>query len=446
MEIDQQAPAYQFGSYVFNQYQRSTNNGASWSSVNLNASTGQFINPIDYDNTVKIMYCGDDAGAYRRWTDPQTGSTSDVVTTTALNSSSVYAITVCPYTANRVYFGTAAGRVVRVDAANTVASPAAGTLLGTLTANISNISFGQSEDTIIVTASSYSGTQVYYTTNGTSATPTWVSKDGNLPDMPVRWSLPVPGSAGKRVLLATETGVWYTTDITAATVTWLPDPTFPTVRTDMLKLRASDNTVAAATHGRGMWSANIGSVFAVALPINECTLRGNADDGSIMLNWTCQTVRTLVKFDVEHSENAADFITSGTVAAVAGKNNYTFNEDRPSAGRLYYRIKIYDAYGLITYSNIATFAPGGLAAFDISKIYPNPAHDQLFIAIHVPVTTKVRLQVYSATGSKVLDNGEQSLSAGSQVLSLGIAALQPGNYVLSAIVDGKHYSYKFVKQ
>src|SRR5205814_880143 len=135
-------------------------------------------------------------------TDPQTGSTRETVTITGFNGSNVLAVSVCPFTANRVYFGTATGRVVRVDNAHNTVSGSAGTLLGVLTANVSNIAFGGTEDTIIVTASTYSGTQVYYTTNGTNVSPTWVSKDGNLPDMPVRWALVVPGTGGKTVMLA----------------------------------------------------------------------------------------------------------------------------------------------------------------------------------------------------------------------------------------------------
>ena len=124
--IDQDQPQYQFGSYVFNQYRRSNDGGASWTQVNL-SGTGQFINPFDYDNTANIMYCGDAAGVYRRWTNPQTGSASAVVNITGLGGGSVLSVSVSPYTANRVYFGTDNGRVVQVDGANTIASGSAGT-------------------------------------------------------------------------------------------------------------------------------------------------------------------------------------------------------------------------------------------------------------------------------------------------------------------------------
>ncbi|MBK8302433.1 MAG: hypothetical protein IPK98_03065 [Chloracidobacterium sp.] len=70
--IDQNEPQFQFVSYIFNQYRRSTNSGATWTTTNLNTTSGQFINPFDYDNTSNIMYCADNAASYRRWTKPQT--------------------------------------------------------------------------------------------------------------------------------------------------------------------------------------------------------------------------------------------------------------------------------------------------------------------------------------------------------------------------------------
>ena len=40
-------------------------------------------------------------------------------------------------------------------------------------------------DNVMVTSGGTSGTHVYYSTNGTSANPTFTAKDGDLPDMPV---------------------------------------------------------------------------------------------------------------------------------------------------------------------------------------------------------------------------------------------------------------------
>ena len=252
--IDQNQPQFQFGSYVYNIYRRSTNGGANWSTVNFSSSAGQFINPFDYDNTANIMYCGDVAASYRRWTDPQTGSTSAVVGISNLIGS-VTAVSVSPFTANRVYFGTSSGKVMQVDAANTIATASAGTDRSTGLPNgtISCINQGTSDNNLMAVYSNYGINNIWISTNGGTS---WVACDGNLPDMPVRWAMFYPGDNTKAII-ATETGVWETNLINGAATIWAANISFPSVRTDMLEYRALDGTIAAATHGRGLWTTTI---------------------------------------------------------------------------------------------------------------------------------------------------------------------------------------------
>ena len=258
--IDQDQPQYQFGSYVYNQYRRSINSGANWSSVNLSASTGQFINPFDYDNTANIMYCCNTAGTYLRWTNPQSGSTNASVSITALNGQPATAVTVSPYTSNRIFLGTnnstSTTRICYVDGANTIASGSAGTNISTgLPTNVttSNIAIGTNDNNLMVCFSNYGVSNVWVSTNlGAS----WTTIDGNLPNMPVRWCMFYPGNNTKAII-ATETGVWQTDLINGASTVWVAEPTFPTVRTDMIKFRKSDGLLAAATHGRGLWTTNL---------------------------------------------------------------------------------------------------------------------------------------------------------------------------------------------
>lgn len=443
VHIDQNQPLYQFTSYVYNNYYRSSNGGTTWAST-LASNTGLFINPTDYDNSANIMYCSEATSGYRRWTDPQTGTTSDVVAVTALSSGSVYAVAVSPFTSNRIYLGTNTGRLVMVDNAHNVSTPAAGTLTASSLGTISSITFGGTEDTMMVTNSSYSGTQVWYSTNATSATPTFTAKDGNLPNIPVRWALMIPNTYGKRVMIATETGVWVTADITAASPTWVPDATFPNVRTDMLKYRSSDKVVAAATHGRGMWTATAANAAAIALPINNFVLKGSAGNTTTSLSWTFKTARESVSFDIERSDDGKSFSAIANQKGGAGKESYTYSEAR-SSGWNYYRIKSTDAYGLVQYSNTVSMAPAAASDIQLSNVYPNPAKDQFSLTVSTPKGESFRMALYAVTGQKVAAMSQQ-LGAGSQMVSLPVAGIAPGNYLLTATVGQQRYSYVVIKQ
>jgi hypothetical protein len=271
VSIDQNEPQYQFGAYVFNQYRRSTNSGASWTSVNFSSTAGRFINPFDYENTANIMYCADVASSYRRWTNPQTGSTSAVVAVSNM-AGNVTAVSVSPNTTNRVFFGTSSSQVVRVDAADTFVSGTAGVNITPAGAagTVSNVAVGTDDNNLIAVYSNFGINNVWVSTNGGTS---WTASDGNLPDMPVRWALFRPGDNTK-AYIATETGVWETQLLNGAATVWTANSTFPAVRTDMIRYRPSDRTIAAGTHGRGVWTATVPLVDNVTVSGRVLTADG----------------------------------------------------------------------------------------------------------------------------------------------------------------------------
>ncbi len=322
--IDQDQPQYQFGAYVYNQYRRSTDGGNTWSSINFSSSTGQFINPFDYDNAGNKIYASNTAGTYLRWDNPQTGSTTASVSVAAFNSSMVSAIHVSPYTANRVYFGTAGGRVVRCDNAN--ATPT-GTQLSTASmpaGNVSCVNTGTSDQFLIASYSNYGVNNVWVSSNGGT---TWTAIDGNLPNMPVRWCMFEPND-NTRGIIATETGVWETSLFNGASTVWIPSLNFPTVRTDMLQYRASDGLIAAATHGRGIFTSIISNATTCGNPAGLIT--SAITSTSATLNWAAVSGATSYNVDYRISgginwTNAAT-ATTNTSAAISGLLSSTLYE------------------------------------------------------------------------------------------------------------------------
>jgi hypothetical protein len=267
--IDQDDDSYQFTSYVYNQYRRSTDGGQSFSNVNFSSSLGRFINPTDYDNDTHILYAAYSSGNYLRWTNPRSGTSASGVS--AGFTGQVSAVTCDPNTSNRVYFGTGSGKVYQVDDANTTASVTDVSSGSFPSGYVSCIEVENGDpDHLLVTFSNYGVTSVWESTNAGSS---WTAVEGDLPDIPVRWALFSP-VGGDTALLATELGVYATTNLNGGSTSWSPCNTgLANVRTDMLQFRESDSLILAATHGRGMYStyafsntteANFTSDFTVA--------------------------------------------------------------------------------------------------------------------------------------------------------------------------------------
>jgi hypothetical protein len=174
-----------------------------------------------------------------------------------------------PEGTTNLFIGTQTGRVYKAENAQ-LNSPQVTEITDDAfpTAYVSCIAVGETEDKLMVTFSNYGVESVWQTLDGGE---TWDMVEGNLPDMPVRWAMYHPEN-DNQALLATEIGVWSTTDLGLNDVTWYPDAEgMANVRVDMLQFRESDNTVLAATHGRGFFTANYPVDPFVSVPENFAT-------------------------------------------------------------------------------------------------------------------------------------------------------------------------------
>lgn len=251
--IDQDNPNIQIISYLYNNYYVSTDGGNTFSG-RFFGSSGAFINPSDYDDTANKLYAGNNNGKYLRWNDPaQAGSSRDDVTVSAFNGASPTAILASPNVNDRIYFGLNNGSLVRINNAGTGNSKTGTIIRSPGIGSVSSIAVNSgNENHILLTYSNYGVQNIWETSDaGTS----WRNCDGDLPDLPVRWSMFAPDDASQAII-ATELGVWKTNDLDGTSTIWEPaSDGMANVRVDMLQHRASDNTIIAATHGRGLFSA-----------------------------------------------------------------------------------------------------------------------------------------------------------------------------------------------
>ena len=107
---------------------------------------------------------------------------------------------------------------------------------------------------VLVTYSNYGVSSVWESQDALASAPTWISVEGDLPDIPVNWSWIHPSNP-QVAYLATDLGIWYTDTLQGTNTHWKLSTNFPTVRTDMIRYRKSDGTLVAATHGRGIFTA-----------------------------------------------------------------------------------------------------------------------------------------------------------------------------------------------
>ena len=268
---------YFIRNYVFNSGLELYNfDGANVTINSESAQNGSFINPGALDSNLDILYTNYSTTAngnlIRRYSGIKTQWT--LIKTTLSDASfdnRPTAFTVSPHTttSSTLFVGTVLGDVFKITNANTTPIWTEIELQNVIVGSISDIEVGASENEIFVTIHNYGVESIWYTNNGGTS---WVAKEGNLPDMPVKSILQNPLNS-EEVIIGTELGVWYTNNFSSASPRW--SSSFNGMRNvKVLDLDVrNDNMVFAATYGRGVFS---GMFTAAPLSVNEEDVFANA--------------------------------------------------------------------------------------------------------------------------------------------------------------------------
>jgi len=251
----------QIVSYVYNQFYSTTNNWTASAKIIDDANTGKFINPAVWDDLNGYLFTGKSkVTIYRN----KLGTSSTLATTVTVNGTaangapSAFCSSISAAGKTQLYVGTDVGKLyVTTDAVASVPTwkDITGSTGSAIPAgNISSIHRLRLSDTLFVTISNYGSTANILMS--VDAGVTWTSRDGNIADMPI-WSILVnPNKMGEAVI-ATELGIYGTSDIFASSVVWTPyNEGMGAVKTSTLRYRASDQTIMAVTHGRGVFTSD----------------------------------------------------------------------------------------------------------------------------------------------------------------------------------------------
>ena len=268
---------YFIRNYVFNSGVDLYNfDGANVTINSESAENGAFINPCALDSNLDILYTSYSTTAtgslIRRYSGIKSAATLSKTTLSDTNfDNRPTAFTVSPHTttSSTLFVGTVLGDVFKITNANTTPTWTEIELQNIIVGSISDIEIGASENEIFVTIHNYGVESIWYTNNGGTS---WVAKEGNLPDMPVKSILQNPLNS-EEVIVGTELGVWYTNDFSSASPRWSSSFNgMRNVKVMDLDVR-DDNMVFAATYGRGVFS---GMFTADPLSVNEEDVFANA--------------------------------------------------------------------------------------------------------------------------------------------------------------------------
>lgn len=146
--------------------------------------------------------------------------------------------------------------------------------------------------------------------------------------------------------------------------------------------------------------ANKGNII---LPVTITNLRAWQHDKAIDLGWTSVSEYNIDHYEIERSINGIKFNNIGSKTALnkgSLNTDYVFSDQHPQNGINYYRLKISDNNGAISFTNIVRVTVDG----DNSSIivYPNPATAKAFtVQMNNKPTGLFTLQLFDIKGAMV---------------------------------------------
>ena len=175
------------------------------------------------------------------------------------------------------------------------------------------------------------------------------------------------------------------------------------------------------------------------LPIKLIKWNALAQGQHILLQWQTEDESTYKSYTVEKSWDGIDFYPLGGPIEKQSVANQVYNIKDPTslAGTYYYRLKVTGVNNQFNYSNTVSIK---IAGQEKLIVYPNPAHEKIFIKI--PTTSSISKIAVVHIGGSVI---EWLTPANQTTVSVNINHLSPGVYFLK-IIQAESVSFvPFVK-
>jgi trimeric autotransporter adhesin len=187
--------------------------------------------------------------------------------------------------------------------------------------------------------------------------------------------------------------------------------------------------------------------FEAALPITLQYLKGLKTGTGNALNWKVNCTSVSITMELERSADSRSFksITSITASQARCGQPFDYVDAAPLKGTNYYRLKMIDVDGKVTYSPIVAIINGSTSA-ELVGIYPTVVTDQAFLSVAASRTAKMQINITDMSG-RIIKTISQTVANGSSLININTANLSAGVYNITGMLDGvQTKTLRFVKQ
>jgi len=195
--------------------------------------------------------------------------------------------------------------------------------------------------------------------------------------------------------------------------------------------------------------ANLGAILSSSNSVSVDQFTGIKQNSNHLLNWklTCNS-SSFADIELERSTDGQNYknIYSMHATALRCRQPFDHTDAHPAAGVNYYRLKIRDDHGKISYSSIVSLL-NAATGFDILNIAPNPVAGSSFdLKISAAKAAQMEIIITDMQG-RLMQKKLPNLIAGFNIITVNVSRLAKGTYQLYGnTADGRTRVLRFAIQ
>jgi hypothetical protein len=164
------------------------------------------------------------------------------------------------------------------------------------------------------------------------------------------------------------------------------------------------------------------------------------------INWELAACcSATAKFEIQRAGTEKHFVTVGTVGGSETNKLYNYIDNGLKSGVNYYRLKMIDADGKITYSRTVAVM-NGVNGLLLTSLIPTVVTNTATLTIASSNQQKLDIVIVDMQGRVMLKNS-YTVASGNTNIELSLAGLAVGTYQLTGITaEGKINTIRFIKQ
>ncbi|TMI64863.1 MAG: T9SS type A sorting domain-containing protein [Bacteroidetes bacterium] len=182
------------------------------------------------------------------------------------------------------------------------------------------------------------------------------------------------------------------------------------------------------------------------LPVKLISFNGNMNNDNIKLNWETASNEQAGRYEIERSLDGKNFENAKMIAPTGknGNEQYDFEEEA-TAAKVYYRLRVTDKSGIVTYSKILGFSKA-IETTQSLTIIGNNVTDKITVSVQSEKNQPLEISVVSMNGNLIAKQ-RLNVSKGNTITTLSLpSAMNSGIYIARLAGENINSTARFIKQ